>query len=309
MTANFDPSKGWVRLGDIPEPKYPPFLVEDLIHEGPTVLYGRPKAGKSYLALSLAVSLMTETPWLGSKVREQRRVAYWGLDPVQTGETKRRANEIPGLNNLMFCSLPPGPEPAEWRSHSADLERIGIDYLIIDNLTRLMPGKSVRDDDLVTPVLTNIDFMTRAGIGVLLIHHAGKPGEDGNPKTSPLGATAIEAWGRHFLRADAVKDRNTGEVSRTLHSYGNDLSVPEKIIPFVIGSEGVSVGENRDFAKTDELMTRIISGGPWTTQRHIADELGVSQPTVQRTLKKCGYKLNRGQLVPTGEIAAQPVDS
>ena len=158
-------------------------------------------------------------------------------------------------------------------------------------------GKSVRDDDAVGTVLADIDVLVnRYGIGVMLIHHAGKPGEDGNPKTTPLGATAIEAWGRHFLRIEAVKDK-TGEIHRTIVSYGNDLEVVEFKVPFVIGNSGVTIDERRDFELTEQRMQAILDGQPWKSQTAIAEALNVGEPVVSRTLAKCGYMLVSGAVV------------
>ena len=58
-----DPAKGWVRVRDIPPPSEPAFILDNLIHEATTVMFGRPEAGKSYVALSMACSLVSGRPW------------------------------------------------------------------------------------------------------------------------------------------------------------------------------------------------------------------------------------------------------
>jgi hypothetical protein len=297
----------WMRVADIPEPEYPPFIIDGLIHEGPTVMYGRPEAGKTAASLSATAAMMAGTSWLSRKVRESRHVAFWGLDPMQQREVKRRASHMPVLSKMLFSATPPGEGEAAWTQHGAELARLGADYVILDNLTRLMPrGKSVRDDDAVGTVLADIDILVnRFGIGVMLIHHAGKPGEDGNPKTTPLGATAIEAWGRHFLRVEALKDK-AGEIHRTIVAYGNDLEVAEFRVPFVIGNSGVSIDECRDFDTVANRIQEIIDGQPWKSQTQIAEALGTSQPVISRTLKKAGYTLKAGRLVAALFVYSPP---
>ena len=92
----------WMRVADIPEPEYPPFIIDNLIHEGPTVMYGRPEAGKTAAALSASAGMMTGTSWLGRRVREARNVAFWGLDPMQQREIKRRTAQTPVLRQMLF---------------------------------------------------------------------------------------------------------------------------------------------------------------------------------------------------------------
>jgi RecA-family ATPase len=313
-----DPSRGWVRIGDLPEPKEPPFIIDGLIHETATIMFGRPEAGKSHLALGIAASLATGEPWLGREVREQRRVAFWALDPGQQNETKRRArdNGNPALNDVLLCTRRPSQSEERWIADAADLAREGIDFLIIDNLTRLMPrGQSLREDGPVGPVLDNVSIMERYGIAVLLLHHAGKPGEDGAPKSSPLGSTTIEAWARHFLRVDAAKAKGSGEVRRTLIAFGNQLNVAEMAYPFEITDGGVILGEDRPGrngteerteqrkGRHDALLLTMLERSDWRSQQHIADTLTdagtekISQKTVSRVLAENHMRLRDGSVI------------
>ena len=311
LTRN-DPSKGWVRLADLPEPKDPPFIIDGLIHETNTILFRRPEGGKSHLALSAAVSLITGEPWLGREVRERRNVAFLALDPGQANETKRRARDIghPALNNVLLCTRQPSQSIERWEADAADLAREGIDFLVIDNLARLMArGTSFREDGPVGPVLHNISAMESYGIAVLLIHHAGKPGEDGAPKSSPLGSTTIEAWARHMLRVDAVKTKGTREVRRTLVAFGNQLDVPELAYPFEITDRGVVLSEPRPERngteerteqrkqEHDALLRKMLGRADWRSQQHIADELGESQTKVSRALRENKLRLSQGRVV------------
>jgi hypothetical protein len=52
-----------------------------------------------------------------------------------------------------------------------------------------------------------------------LLHHLGKPREDGAPATSPLGSTAIEAWARQLVRVTRIK----GTRQCTIDVEGNDV--------------------------------------------------------------------------------------
>jgi hypothetical protein len=302
-----DPSKGWVMIEDIAEPAYPPFVVDNLVHEAITVMYGRPESGKSYLALALAVSLTTGEPFLGHRVRERRKVAFLALDPNQVSETMRRRQSL-GASGILLSSRKPGQTAVGWQSDAMDLQRLGVDFLIIDNLTRLMPpGESVREDGPVGPVLDNISIMVEHGIGVLLLHHSGKTGEDGNPKTTPLGATCIEAWARHFVRVDATTSKATSKIdSRTALSYGNELAAAPVKIPFEImpGGSIAAATPSRDRELTEARLQSLIDGGPWANQAAMGKALDLSQTQVSRLLDKAGYHRDRrsGLIVPRDDL-------
>jgi hypothetical protein len=54
-------------IADLPPPEW---LIEDLVPEdGLVVLYGEPRAGKSFVALAWGLSVATGTPWLGHEVQ------------------------------------------------------------------------------------------------------------------------------------------------------------------------------------------------------------------------------------------------
>jgi hypothetical protein len=202
-----------------------PFLIDGLVHEAATVLYGRPEAGKSYYALSAADAITKGEPtWLNHKVHQHGQVLFMGLDPGQQSQTRRRVDKIPdGSDFLISTARPAGGDRAEgwWLALAQWCERKGIALLIIDNLTRIMPpGKSWRNDEHVAPVLARLDRIIERGTAVLLLHHAGKPGEDGKPTTSPVGSTAIEAWARHLIRVERDRDKRSRKA--TLHVVGND---------------------------------------------------------------------------------------
>jgi len=284
---NTDPSKGLVRLRDIPDPKYPPFVIENIVHDVFTVLYARPEAGKGWLALSLASSLVTGEAWLGSyRVRETHNVAFWTLDGGGSNEIKRRMREhYPELQDMLVYSGRDWCEDYELAAKQLLAEQ--VDFLIIDNLQRLTPrGRSVRDDDAAETVLRDLQVFINHGITVVLLHHSGKPGEDGSPRTTPLGATAIESYARHFIRID--RDPSNPTV-RNVTSYGNDLECPEVRISFMIKDSKVVECRSSDA----DRMKIILEGQPWENQKAIADKLGIGQAMVSRIMRRSGYRLDR----------------
>lgn len=214
MSSAFPLPEDWQPLDKVEVPGRTLFLVEGLIHRGSTIIFGRPEAGKSIVAQSLAWSAQNCDKWLGRKVNQTVKVAYLPLDPQQHLELKQRAEGMAGVQPY----VPKGPLRRTSQDYSgfvADLKERGFGLIIIDNLLRLIPlGQSVRNDEGVQPILSVLDLVMDAGIGVVLVHHAGKPGENGIPKT-PTGSTAIESWARHLLR---VERQGSALI---ITSYGN----------------------------------------------------------------------------------------
>jgi hypothetical protein len=272
--CNNDPYVYWVKVKDLPERPEPAFLIGTpeypVLHDVSTVLYGRPKSGKSMGALTMVHSLVTGEPFMGRfPVREKRTVAFLALDSGQVWETKRRIarwGEPDVFGDVLLSGVKPGNSSDEWNRLASRLEAAGVDFLFIDNLARLKGGekRSVRNDEDMDPILANIDILESKGIAFCLIHHAGKPGEDGAPRSSPLGATTIEGWARNFVQVNSVpvKDSSPKRVRRWLELYGNDLEgdVARPEVPFAVTDKGiVPVTTDPVTGKPEHARTRAVT--------------------------------------------------
>lgn len=279
-----DPYMGFVKIGNLPDRPEPAFLIgtpeHPVLHDVSTVLYGRPKAGKSMAVLTMIYSLVTGEPFMGYlPVRERRNVAYLTLDSGQVWETKRRVDkwgEPEVFGEVLLSGVKPSPSTEEWNRLASRLEATGIDCLFIDNLARLKGGekRSVRNDEDMDPILQNIDILEARGITFCLVHHSGKPGEDGMPKSSPLGATTIEGWARNFVQVNAVpvKDSRPKRTRRWLELYGNDLEGERDEIPFAITDKGIILAEGytpqQQHNRRDEVKDRRRQYGAWVAENH-----------------------------------------
>lgn len=240
-----------------------PFLIDGFIHNKATVIFGRPKAGKSFVSLSVAHALNTGEKWLG-QATEPCRVALWALDPGQKDEMKKRYDDINGKPGLLITSVRPDYRPGYvddwWATFTVTLLDLGVEVLIIDNLTRLLPaGSSTRFDDHVEPILSRLSELIDAGITVILVHHKGKFNEEQGSQKSPMGSTAIESWGRHFVD---VTNHDKGLVE--LRAYGNDtpeFSVFAAFDPTCVGEDGAFLTylDREDWTEDMETHEDIVS--------------------------------------------------
>ena len=224
---------GIKRLAEVTPSNETPFLIEGLIHRTATMIYGRPKAGKSFVALSAAMALGDGTPWLGREV-EQRNTLLWALDPGQVDETWQRFTTAGGADDsrLFITDIRPEDTDEWWAEFTDILVTQSIEVLIVDNLSALLGRGSYNNDADVRPALGRLQALLDEGIAIVLVHHAGKFNEEQGSQKSPMGSTAIEAWGRQFVQ---VTD---DQELRILRVYGNNTPERELGIALDFNGEG-----------------------------------------------------------------------
>ncbi|WP_329132413.1 AAA family ATPase [Streptomyces sp. NBC_01476] len=151
---------GIKRLADVTPSSETPFLIEGLIHRTATMIYGRPKAGKSFVALSAAMALGEGTPWLGREV-EAKATLLWALDPGQEDETWQRFNTASGAKDSQLFITDVRPEDTEewWEEFSDVLVSSGIEVLVVDNLSALLGRGSYNNDSDVRPALGRLQAL------------------------------------------------------------------------------------------------------------------------------------------------------
>jgi RecA-family ATPase len=94
---------------DIPEPR---FIVQDILPEGgKTLLFSRPKAGKTTITLDLALSLVYGVEWLGFAIPSPVKVLFCQLEVKPqffAKQLKRIAGEARNLakDKLLICYEP-----------------------------------------------------------------------------------------------------------------------------------------------------------------------------------------------------------
>ncbi|MFJ9265154.1 AAA family ATPase [Streptomyces bacillaris] len=251
---------GIQRLSEVTPASETPFLIEGLIHRTATMIYGRPKAGKSFVALSAAMALGEGTPWLGQDV-EPLNTLLWALDPGQEDETYQRFNTAQGKadSRLFITDVRPEDSDEWWSEFSDVLVSTGVEVLIVDNLSALLGRGSYNNDADVRPALGRLQALLDEGIAIVLVHHSGKFNEEQGSGKSPMGSTAIEAWGRQFIQ---VTD---DQELRVLRVYGNNTPERELGIALNFNGEGdhgafvTLVGEEETVAMTaehEELVAR-----------------------------------------------------
>ena len=167
-------------MADLPPPEW---LIEGLVpQDGLVVLYGEPRAGKSFVALDWGLSVATGVPWLGHEVRSGEVVYIYAEG---TRGLMRRAKawlqEHGEPEALTFRAVPSAvsiPDPGE-RSEFVDAVRSVSQHprlIIIDTLARNFgAGNESLAQDM--NAFVNGCYALRdafPGATVLVVHHPGK---------------------------------------------------------------------------------------------------------------------------------------
>lgn len=284
----------------LPEPRW---AVPGLIPEGMTVLAGKPKIGKSWLALQLAVAVAGGSSALDYADAEQGDVLYLGLE-----DNPRRMQDR--LKTLLLG----GPAPArltiahEWPK----LDDGGLDAIegwltdhrdarlvVIDVLARIKGGGKGRnrnayeiDYDAIAPVQA---LGKRYGVAILVLHHLRK-GDADDPMDLVSGSLGQvgPADGVLILRRPRTKpDGSLFVMGRDIKDE-SDLAV--QFTSSVASWRVVGKAEDIQISNERKAIIEVLRDiGEPATPKQVAEMLDDRRTygTVQRTLLRMA---NDGQI-------------
>lgn len=205
-----------------PEP-----LIDGLLNKGAlTVLWGRPGAGKSFIALDWAASIASGSWWFGRPAHPGpvlyvaaegsgglgRRLAAWETSRHVDVDAGGRFHALPVAVNFL---------DAEWVAPLIELAvELGPVLIVVDTLARVMVGG---DENAARDMGRLVDscgrLISATGSAVKLVHHDTKAGETMRGSSALLGAVdmSIEcrADGQAItLRCEKSKDAEPFETIR-----------------------------------------------------------------------------------------------
>lgn len=280
---------------DFPDPKW---AVPGLIPTGLVSLAGRPKIGKSWLALQLAHAVGAGGQFLGQRV-DKRTVLYLALeDGPRRLKSRLRAQHVPETAAIYFDTTrtvldDQGVEVLEKR-----IEEDGIFLVIIDTFSRAIGGADQLDGGAMTEVLGHLQQMAQSKeITALLVdHHHRLPsiGHNADPIEDLYGATSKSA----VVDAAIGIYRGQGRQGTTLKVIGRDMEEMELSLqwkPSDCTWESLgNAGEVRADSFQGEVLATIgelMALGELPTGTRIAKHLGKVKGQVGKAIADL---INRG---------------
>lgn len=284
-----------ISSADLAAKQFPPirWAVPNLLPEGYGLLGGRPKIGKSWLALDLALAVALGSCALGSKDYRAPKgtVLYLALEDNERRLQARQARLLQG-----------GSAPAdlhiatEWkRLDDGGLEALeqwlgeypDTRLIIIDTLVRAKPrlkrGADAYEHEMdVGALLQGLAHKHRTC--VLAIHHTRKtPSENSDFIDEITGSTGITAAPDFVAKLSRGRREDTGLLEIT----GKDLPEIELALKFT-ACAWVLLGDAREYqvSRTQELVLDCLRQSPEAlSPREIADTTELTEAYVKKTLR------------------------
>ena len=258
--------------------------------KGLAMIYAARGVGKTHVALAVAYAVATGGTALGWQAPAPRRVLF--IDGEMPAPTMQER-----LVRMVAALGTEPPTPDHFRLLASDLSEHGLpdlsthdgqaalapacegaDLIVLDNLSTLCRTGRENESESWNVVQPWLLSQRRAGRSVLLIHHAGKGGDQ-------RGTSKREDVLDSVLRLDRPEDYASSEGARFNVSFTKSRGFSgEAAEPFEARFDG-----KRWTTKplADGLAERIYAlADEDMTQREIAEEIGKGVATVNRYLKK-----------------------
>lgn len=270
-----------------PDPRW---CVSGLISAGLNFLGGRPKTGKSWLALQIAVAVATGGVVLGRRV-EQGRVLYLALEDsprrLQDRLRKQHAHLADKLQADFIFEWKPLAEEG-----TADLiqaiDREGYTLVVIDTISRAlgrMDQLDAVDMNLTLGALQRI-AIDRDVTVLLLDHHRKASASNADVVDDILGATAKTGVADVLLGLY----RERGKADASLRVTGRDVDDQEIAVKFDAETGcwqplGDASGVRAETVQSDILIAIKEMGGKATVQK-VAEWLRRDKGNVYREMQE-----------------------
>ncbi len=269
----------------------PPWAIPGLLPEGVSLLAGKPKMGKSWLALSLAISIAQGQVALGGLPTRQGSVLYLGLEDNE----QRICSRV----SQMLQDAPP-PDALFWAGACAPLTMGGLADLeawitaaeqprliVIDTLARVRAqngsgsGNVYADDYAAIVPLKQL--AEQYHLSILLIHHLRKNGAS-DPMDEISGSTGLTG----ATDCNMVLQRERGQNRASLHVTGRDVEDQECKLAFDpqtgLWSLSHAPREEQLSAIRESILALFTQKQRPLSPTEVAGELGLEYDVVRKKL-------------------------
>ena len=268
-------------------PKSDDWLWEGYLpRSGITLLSALWKAGKTTLLSHLLKACATDGLFLGQKMRGCR-VLY----VTEEGEKHwvRRRDALSIADHVGFYLQPFATKPvsADWLGFVGqlrrDIETHGFDLVVFDTLAKLWPVVEENDAGSVDAALMPLWELTKAGAGVLLIHHLRKGG--GQEYTGSRGSGALSAFPDIIVELTRFDASDAKCKKRVLKAKGRYDETPDELVIEMVDGAYVHVPD----LPTDPIPTLGVHASP-------VDDPKSEEERIVHILVQAGKPLTSGEI-------------
>lgn len=206
---------------------------------GLTVLWGEPKNGKSFVALSMALAVATGKPWFGNPVR-QGPVVYVVAEGGWAGFANRLMalcdhsevplGELAGRLIVVDHAVDLG-KTAAFEEQLAEWDAIEPTLVVIDTLSRCMSGDENKQEAMQGFVASTGLITARYGASVLVVHHSNR---EGTIRGSNVLAGAVDSMIKVTKGVDGGKNPTIFLTANMLKELDTEHFEPARLYPTVV---------------------------------------------------------------------------
>lgn len=267
-----------------PEP-----IIESLLYKGLTVFAARPKVGKSWFALQIAVSIAKGTSLSGClEVRKRGRVLYIALEEKQwrTAPRLRRLTEVTeALEAIDFVYEIEPLMSGGAAQLSARLAEHPYVLVVVDTFFAFSRQSERKNVDILQADYNQINTLReiceRHSCALLLIHHSRKA--PGNGIDVVLGTSGVTAACDHIWvldrkpNGDCILRVTSREIEETIYSMRLENGEP-------FGWRITGKGIEAELGSERRAIVDLLEDEPHTP-KSIASKLNKNESTVRRLLQ------------------------
>jgi len=265
------------------------------------LIHGRPKIGKTMLAMNLSLALKGGTSWLHFDIPQKRKVLYLQTE-VTKSQMKARFlrmdnSEVEDDNNL-FITREFGVDLLDQESIvrlSEFIKKNEIDVLIIDPFVAFHQAKDENNNSEMGAVMKHLYklIQTNEGLGIILVHHDKKHGGEGGDANR--GASAIFG----AVDTDIRLTKTKGGKFRLNFELRNAAPMEPIVMDF---NSNTLTFQTQMNSKQRIILDALTDSGPAKTKELIA-KTNLGKSTVYDLVKKMH---DSGKIVKSGDIISLP---
>jgi len=283
---------------DFPEVAY---VVPGYVSEGLTILAGKPKGGKSWLCLDLAVAVACGGYALGSVKVEEGDALYLALEDNRR-RLQRRLRQLlgdrPKPARLALATECPVLDKGGLQAIEGWCQDVPNPRLIVVDVFAKVRSERRKDEGLYDADYKALaplkDLADRLGLAIVVVHHTSKRGDAADPFDTISGTTGMTG------AADTVVILASSPEGPKLYGRGRDVEEFEKALRFDrTAGQWLVLGDAGEVSQSDErkaVLDLLDKAKEPMTPRDIAQALG----------KKDGaIKVMLGRLVTSGEVVKE----
>lgn len=274
------------------------WIAQPLLLPGLALLAGAPKAGKSWLALNLAIAVAAGGPVLEGPRARQRDVLLLALEDTER-RLQARARQLTGGSplppRLRYATRWPTLDQGGAELLAREVSHLDNPGLVVIDVFARLRGRSTssnayQDDyQQMKPLKALAD---ESNCCVLVLHHLSKRPPEDDPFAAISGTNGLIG----AVDTGMILSRDGG--NHRLYIRGRDLDQSDLSLKFHGDTGLFSILGDHDATQRSAERTKIIdaiasASPPLLTPREIADATGMPGGNVRRLLAKM---LNDGQV-------------